>query len=81
MTSDASWYKIDYEHRRAEILLRAGARQRLLYFSLIASGGVGAFLGGVHDDWAAWLSPFLFFLSFFFASFVLIYLHHDFMIA
>lgn len=81
MTTDSSWYKTDYEQHRAEILLRIGSRQRLLYFSLIAAGGIGAFLGGVYNQWAAWLAPFSFFAAFLFATVVLVYLHHDIMLA
>ena len=76
-----SWYKIDYEHRRAEILSRIDARQKVLNYSLVVVGGIGAFLGAVENRWGGWLSPFLFFLAFFFAVLVLIYLQHDMMIA
>jgi len=80
MAQDNAWHKLDYEHRRSEILLRAGARQRLLSYSLIAAGGIGAFLGAVESYWSGWLSPLSFFLAFFFAVLVLIYLQHDIMI-
>jgi len=81
MATDTSWYKIDYERRTAEILFREGARQQLLSFSLVAVGGLGAFLGAVEEHWGPWVSPFALFCSLFFAVVVLVYLHHDIMIA
>ncbi len=82
---DHSWFQVDYQARRTEILHRLGAQQAMLNYALLLAGATGGLLGAAisagSGSLSEWVWPVLLTVGGVMGVLVLYYVRHDLLIA